>query len=444
MKSIALISDHASPLADLGGVDSGGQNVYVRQVASHLAARGYEVDVFTRRDDRGLPETIVCDSGARVVHVDAGPPEFIHKEHLLQYMGEFTDNVVKFCSRKAYDVIHANFWMSGLVAVNIKRLLRIPFVVTFHALGRIRRLYQNEADKFPDERFGIEDMIIRECDGIVAECPQDRTDLVDFYEADQSKICIIPCGFDPREVYPVEKVIARSILGFDADVPLVLQLGRIVPRKGIDNVIAGFSRFIKKTGSPARLVIAGGATRSPDPDWDPEIGRLQSIVKAEGVEDRVVFAGRASRSEIKYYFSAADLFITTPWYEPFGITPIESMACGTPVVGASVGGIKFTVKDRVSGRLIPHNDPDALAAALADLYATEGLLERMGANAIDRVHKMFTWEIVVNKLVGFYKKIAVRSPGPFLPLRAFLQPESVVTGTAEIGDSEKENKICNR
>ncbi|OGW34175.1 MAG: hypothetical protein A2010_11540 [Nitrospirae bacterium GWD2_57_9] len=441
MKSIALISDHASPLADLGGVDSGGQNVYVKQVASHLASRGYEVDVFTRRDDPGLAEIVDCESGVRVIHLDAGPPAFIRKEELLQHMDEFTGNMVRFCSRKMYDIVHANFWMSGLVAVNVKRMLRIPFVITFHALGRIRRLYQNEADRFPDDRFRIEDLIVREADGIIAECPQDRVDLMDFYQAESGKICIIPCGFDPREIFPVDKAVARRALGFNPGLPLVLQLGRIVPRKGIDTVIRGFARFLKKTGRRAQLAIVGGATKTADPATDPEIGRLQSIADEEGVREHVFFTGRAARDEVKYYFSAADVFVTTPWYEPFGITPLEAMACGTPVLGANVGGIKFTVKNDLTGQLLPSSDPEAVAEGLERLCGNPDLLERMGKNAIERVHRLFTWNIVAHKLAGFYKRIS-RSARYALDDLAFAGPERS-GAAAETMRREKENNIWN-
>ncbi len=434
MKSIAIISDHASPLADLGGVDSGGQNVYVKQVADGLASRGYRVDVFTRCDNSELPDIIRCGNGVRVVHVKAGPAGYIKKEELLQYMDEFTVNMVKFCAKASYDMVHANFWMSGLVAVYVKRLLKIPFVITFHALGRIRRMYQHDADRFPDERFSIEDLIIREADGIIAECPQDREDLVQFYQAQSAKIAVIPCGFDPAEVFPLDKAVARSVLGFRADIPLVLQLGRIVPRKGIDTVIRGFSRFTKKHLFPATLAIVGGASRKPDPR-DPEIRRLQEIAKREDISDRVVFAGRAARDELKYYYSAADVFITTPWYEPFGITPLESMACGTPVIGANVGGIKFTVRDSVTGRLVPTNDPDAIATALFRLYSSNGLLQEMGRNALERVNKLFTWEIVVNKIICFYKKVRERSVPAPAPELALAGPEGLYT-EQETGQGE--------
>jgi glycosyltransferase involved in cell wall biosynthesis len=443
MRSIAIISDHASPLADLGGVDSGGQNVYVKQVAGHLAARGYDVDVFTRRDDPGLPEMTQCSNGVRVVHVTAGPARYIRKEELLQHMQEFTENMLRFCTRKAYDIIHANFWMSGLVALNLKRLLRIPFVITFHALGRIRRLHQHDADQFPDDRFRIEDLIVEECDGIIAECPQDRADLIDLYNAAGSKICIVPCGFDPQELYPVKKHVARLMLGFPPEVPLVLQLGRIVPRKGIDTVISGFARFLRDCSRKACLAVVGGENRTPDPVRDPEIARLHELSCREGIAEQVLFPGRANRDEVKYYFSAADVFVTTPWYEPFGITPLEAMACGTPVVGAAVGGIKFTVKDGVTGRLVPPRDPDALAAALAEIVTPKGMLERMGRNAIERVNRLFTWEIVVRKLLGFYAKAARDRARPFSDHPRFTEsvPKRLAPGS---GEQKKENTICNR
>ena len=237
MKRIALISEHASPLGALGGVDSGGQNVYVGQVARHLAARGWSVDVFTRRDDPALPESVER-GGVRVVHVPAGPTSHIPKEQLLPYMGAFTDWVLRRCQAGGrYDVIHANFFMSGLVAADVKRALGTPFAITFHALGKVRRQHQGTADGFPDARFAIEERIVREADLIVAECPQDRLDLIDLYGADPTRIAMVPCGFDPAGLWPMNKGLARAVLGLPPDEPLVLQLGRMVPRKGVETVV---------------------------------------------------------------------------------------------------------------------------------------------------------------------------------------------------------------
>src|SRR5690606_6907259 len=210
---IAIISEHASPLTMLGGVDSGGQNVYVGQTARHLSRLGYEVDVFTRRDSATLPEIIDWQDGVRIVNVPAGPARAVPKEQLLPYMDEFTQILLQYCRRDSYDLIHANFWMSGLVAANVKQAIGIPFVVTFHALGKVRRLHQGRNDGFPEERLSIEERIVAEADALIAECPQDRDDLIEHYQAAPAKIALVPGGFDPAEFGPVNKVLARIALG---------------------------------------------------------------------------------------------------------------------------------------------------------------------------------------------------------------------------------------
>lgn len=409
-RRIAMISEHASPLADPGSVDSGGQNIYVAHVARNLAKAGHHVDVFTRRDDEALAEIYDCEDGVRVIHVPAGPPEFVRKEELLGHMKSFTDYLIAFFKEQEapYDLMHANFWMSGLVAADIKRALGTPFVITFHALGRVRRQHQGDNDEFPDQRFKIEDRIVREADGIIAECPQDERDLVCLYQADPARIRLVPCGFDPHELWPVDKGCARDKIGIAQDEWMVLQLGRLVPRKGVDTAIRGFARFVKENDVPARMVIVGGASVEPDPKLTPEIGRLQKIAAEEQVSDRVLFAGCRGRDDIKYYFSAADVFISTPWYEPFGITPVESMACGTPVIGARVGGIKYTILDGETGFLVPPNDPAAVGRRLAELHKDRKKHARLSQQAIKRVNEIFTWEKVANQLADFYEDVLSR------------------------------------
>jgi len=404
-KRIALISEHATPLGIFGGVDSGGQNVYVGQLAKHLAAIGYDVDVFTRKDAKHLPEIVEWQQGVRVIHVEAGPAKAILKEDLLPYMGTFTSFVIDWCKTQvAYDLIHANFWMSALVAANVKRALGIPFIVTFHALGRVRRLHQGSADQFPDERFAIEDRVVQEADRIIAECPQDREDLLNLYHANPERVSIVPCGFDPTEFWAIGKMRARLTLGLPPDEPIILQLGRMVPRKGVDNVIRAFA-YLQKHGSPARLLIVGGESETPDPHTTPEIGRLQAIAQELGVASRITFVGRKGREILKYYYSAADVFVTTPWYEPFGITPIEAMACGTPVIGAEVGGVKFTVKDGETGYLVPPNEPEVLAERLSHLLNHPQLISLFGRQAIRRSQEHFTWQKVTSAVAALYEDV---------------------------------------
>jgi glycosyltransferase involved in cell wall biosynthesis len=402
---IAFISDHASPIAALGGVDTGGQNVYVGELAYQLAKKGYEVDIFTRWEYPQLPQVVQWRDGVRVVHVKAGPVECIPKEQLLPYMAAFRENMITFIQQEniSYDLIHANFFMSAQVAIELKALLHIPFVVTFHALGHIRRLHQGEQDKFPPERLEIETNAIRQADYIIAECPQDREDLINYYQAPPDKIRVVPCGVNPEEMFPVDQRLARMKLKLPQDDIILLQLGRMVPRKGVDNVIKAMPR-LKYTGARVRLIIVGGEQDAGENGFNPEIARLRQLAKDLGLQTSVTFAGRKGRDELKYYYAAADLFITTPWYEPFGITPLEAMACGTPVIGADVGGIKYSVQDGKTGLLVPPNDPYILAEKISELLQRRPVLEEMGRNAIKRVNALFTWQRVAQLMSRLYEK----------------------------------------
>ena len=417
---IGLISEHASPLAILGGVDSGGQNVYVGQLAKHLAALGYEVDVFTRRDAPDLPEVVDWAPGARVIHVPAGPASFVRKEDILPYMDAFTLGILRFARQEGlrYDLYHANFWMSGLVALNLKEVEGTPFAVTFHALGRVRRLHQGQADEFPDERFEVEDRVVAGADCIVAECPQDRKDLLDLYRADPDRIVVVPAGFDPGEFWPVDKVDARHVVGLPTDERIVLQLGRMVRRKGVANVIRAFARLANDNGrrESLRLVVVGGESDEPDPKATPEIGRLLAIAQEEGVADRVLFVGRRGRDLLPYYYGASDVFVTTPWYEPFGMTPLEAMACARPVIGSEVGGIKSTVRDGETGYLVPPRDPQALAERLEILLDSPELREKMGRRALQRATELYTWERVASSMAAAYQAILA----PAIPIASRL------------------------
>jgi glycosyltransferase involved in cell wall biosynthesis len=406
-RRVALISEHASPLGVLGGVDSGGQNVYVGQLARNLAALGWEVDVFTRRDSERLPEIAEWVSRIRIIHVPAGPPRFVRKEDMFSCMDEFARYMQRFirCQRESYDLVHANFWMSGLVACELKKALGTPFVITFHALGRVRRQYQKAADEFPDSRFEIEDRIVAEADRILAECPQDEEDLIRLYNADPARVSIVPCGFDPLELAPMSKPLARYALAIPPEGRVILQLGRMVPRKGVDTVVRGLGELVRNHRLTARLLIAGGESDVPDPQVTPEIGRLQEIAREEGVSELVTFVGRRGRETLKYYYSAADVFVTVPWYEPFGITPVEAMACGTPVLGSNVGGIKYTVRDGETGYLVPPNDPDRLAERLAHLYAHPKVMARLSRQAIRRATDLFTWERVAAAAADVYEDV---------------------------------------
>jgi D-inositol-3-phosphate glycosyltransferase len=433
-KRIAFISDHASPLALLGGVDSGGQNVYVAELSAELVRHDYLVDIYTRKDSPLQSEIVNWKPGVRVIHIQAGPEKIIEKEKLLPYMDEFAWHMIQYINREQlnYQLIHAHFFMSALVASMVKKKINIPYVVTFHALGLVRKIHQKEADKFPADRINIEKFIVEDADGIIAECPQDKQDLVHYYKARPDKIEIVPCGFNPDEFYPVDKQQARSFLNFHPDEKILLQLGRMVPRKGIDNVIKAIGR-LSKGMNDVRLVIVGGDTDEPDPELTPELKRLWQLAEKENVRTKVTFVGRKNREILRYYYAAADVFITTPWYEPFGITPLESMACGTPVIGSNVGGIKYSVIHGITGFLVPPKNPLALAYQLRKLITNQMLRAFMSKNALQRVHRHFTWAGVTKKIAFFYDKmLSAKSLSRQAPHKSIklLQPGSPQISTA--------------
>jgi glycosyltransferase involved in cell wall biosynthesis len=415
MRTIAIISEHASPLAVAGSTDAGGQNIYVAHLADQLAQRGYGIDVFTRRDSALSAPVVHWKRNVRVVHVDAGPPRFLPKEEMLPHMDEFSANVLSFCRRqtRAYVLAHANFFMSGLAALRLREVLGLPFVITFHALGRVRRAFQRDADRFPDDRMDIEERLVRDANGIVAECPQDLADLVQLYGADPQRIDIIPCGFDPRELWPVGRGLRRT-LGIGEDEFVVLQLGRLVARKGVDNVIRAIAALKRVHGIAARLLVVGGNSDTPSIEATPEIGRLQRIAHDEGVLEQVMFLGRRGRDTLRDVYSATDVFVTTPWYEPFGITPVEAMACSLPVIGANVGGIKYSVQDGRTGFLVPPEDPAALADRLAQLHRRPALARQMGALGRARAQRHFTWGAVATQMAELYERLAEDAGAPRL------------------------------
>lgn len=404
---IALVSEHASPLAAAGGVDAGGQNVYVRHVAQSLAAAGHRVDVLTRRDSPGQLSTAVLAPGARVLHLNAGPPRPVPKEELLPHMPEFTEGAHRlFAQGLPYDVIHANFFMSGWAGLALRQRHRVPLVTSFHALGLVRREHLGADDTFPEERIAIERMLAQQSDRVIAVCPQDEADLMRLYGAPPDRMTNVPCGVDVAALRPGDRRQARERLGLPADAFIVLQLGRLVPRKGIDNVLRALARLPDAEGlAPARLVVVGGGSAEPDEHVTPEIGQLRRLAAELGVGERVQFAGRAAREQLRDWYVAADVFVTTPWYEPFGIAALEAMACGTPVIGSAVGGVQYTVQHGITGLLVPPRDPDALAARLDELRRRPAMGVAMGRAGVRRVRTHFSWDEVAQRLVRVYERV---------------------------------------
>jgi glycosyltransferase involved in cell wall biosynthesis len=411
LRRIALVSDHASPLAMPGSIDCGGQNVYVAHLARELALAGYLVDIFTRRDTVAQKQLVRWRENIRVIHVPAGPAHYVPKEQMLPHVQAFARFVARFARRQAalYDIVHANFFMSGMVAQHLKQVLGIPFVITFHALGHVRRLAQGAADAFPPARVRIESMLMRAADRIIAECTQDQLDMEQLYGALPGRIAVAPCGFDPEELWPVPMPEARARLGLAAGKFIVLQLGRMVPRKGVDTVIQGVAMLRAQHGVDAELLVVGGDFDQRHSRDTPEMARLRALAGQLGIGEHVRFTGQKARPELRDFYAAADVFVTTPWYEPFGITPVEAMACARPVIGSEVGGIKSTVLDGVTGFLVPSRDPHAVADRLAALHRDPALAHGMGQEGLRRAYQYYTWRTVAQQAAAIYSTVLEES-----------------------------------
>ena len=404
---IAFLSEHASPVAVLGGEDSGGQNVYVDEVSRHLGKLGFDVDVFVRRDTPDTPEVLNWSPGVRVIQLDAGPPAFLLKDEMWPHMPAFRDAFLHFMERnqRRYDLLHGNFWMSGWVAAELRDRLGIPAVQIFHAVGKTKQLHQGAQDTSPAERIAVELDVVRRVDRLIAQCPSEREELVEDYGADPARVSVVPSGVNIERFRPVSRARSRCLLGISPDVFLIVYVGRMLPRKDVRNVVRAASILIQQTDLPVQVLLVGGDSDTPDPALTPEIGELQRLGQVLGISDRLILTGRRRPDELRHYYGAGDVAVTTPWYEPYGLTPLEAMACGVPIIGSAVGGITFTVEDSRTGFLVPPRDPVALAARLRYLLDHPGKCHSMGAAARRRVEREFTWKVVAERTAAVYREV---------------------------------------
>jgi glycosyltransferase involved in cell wall biosynthesis len=391
---IALFSEHASPLAVLGGVDAGGQNVHVAALAAALADDDHEITVYTRRDDPALPERVVMRRGVVVEHLDAGPAQPLPKDELVRYVPAMARDLRRRLLADPPAVLHAHFWMSGLAALRAVHGLGVPVLQTFHALGTVKQRWQGAADTSPPGRIAAERQLARSVQRIIATCTDEVRELVSM-RAPRSRIDVVPCGVDRALFTPHGPAAARTAR------PRLLVVGRLVPRKGVDDAITALAEV-----PDAELVIAGG----PEADAlgvDPEAVRLQQLADRLDVADRVRLIGRVGHAEMPAQLRAADLVVCLPWYEPFGIVPLEAMACGVPVVGTAVGGLLDTVVDGVTGALLPPRAPARTAAVIRDLLGDDARRRAYGRAGVERVAAHYDWTRVARSTQRSYLRAAV-------------------------------------
>jgi D-inositol-3-phosphate glycosyltransferase len=385
---VAMVSEHASPLAVLGGVDAGGQNVHVAALAEALAARGHQVTVYTRRDCRSLEDRITLLPGVDVEHLDAGPPAEIAKDELLPFVPDLAKDLALRLQADPPDVIHAHFWMSGLASLAAAVPLDIPVIQTFHALGVVKRRFQKECDTSPAVRIEHECTIAAEADRLIASCTDEMQELTRL-GADPSRIDIVPSGVDMTMFAPDGTTAPR------AGMRRLVVVSRLVRRKGVDDAIRCLA-WLPHT----ELLIAGG----PDPHLiasDSEARRLTELAAELGVADRVRLLGRVAHHDLPALIRSADVVVCLPWYEPFGIVPLEAMACGVPLVGTAVGGLLDTVADGRTGLLVSPRNPRAAARQIQRLLSDDSLRRRLGAEGRQRVVG-FGWPTIARRTERTY------------------------------------------
>ena len=392
---IAMVSEHADPTAALGGADAGGQNVHVGALAAALADRGHFVTVYTRLTDLAAPRTVELRPGVTVRRLKAGPITPLAKDELLPHMPELGLRLARLWRADPPDVIHAHFWMSGLATLRAVTGLDIPVVQTFHALGAVKARHQGAADPSPAGRVDAERRIAAACDQVIATCSDEAGELAAL-GVPPWQISLVPCGVDVEAFSPDGPVAHRN------GRPRLLALGRLVERKGVATVIAALAELPE-----AELVVAGG----PDPaelDPDPGYQALRAAADRHGVADRVVFTGGVARADVPALIRSADAVVCVPWYEPFGIVPLEAMACGVPVVASAVGGLTDTVVDRATGWLVPARDPVVLTSTLRTLLADPARRAAMGAAGRERVEQWYTWPGVAAQTEVVYQRLRLR------------------------------------
>ena len=398
---IAVLSYHTSPLAEMGGRETGGMNVYVRELSQALGARGYKLDVYTRRASAGAPVVQPFGPNVRVITIDAGPPSAA-KAELPLYVDEFAEQVAAFAASegRAYDLIASHYWMSGVAALRLAEQWAVPHVAMFHTLGEVKNRARTTEHESP-ARINAERAVAASADVIVVASNHEKHLLTSLYNADPAKIREVPCGVDLDLFTPIEKEVARHRLGLKEGDRIILFVGRIEPLKGIDIMIGAAAQL--HDNENFRVLIVGG-----DASALTQIAELRQQAEGLGIDHHISFVGAVDHSELPLYYNAADVCVVPSFYESFGLVAIESMACGTPVVASRVGGLASTILDGETGYLISWRCPEPFAERLELLLDNDELRASFGRSAREAVER-YRWANVATAVAELYESL-VRTP----------------------------------
>ncbi len=407
---IAMLSYHTCPLAVLGGKDTGGMNVYVRELTRQLGRQRVHVDVFTRSQDAHVPHVIHdLGFGNRVVHIPAGPEIPLGKADLAEHLPEFAANIQDFAARKrqSYDLIHSHYWMSGIAAIELQKAWGAPIIHMFHTLGLMKNRIARAGEAEGDYRIRGERAVLAAAERIVAATPAELAQLQWLYEARTERIQVIPPGVDLSHFYPIPQDEARAYIGAEDKDKILLFVGRIEPLKGIDTLIRAVAD-LRQRGLLERhnlcLAIIGGEAGDSEEAASAELVRLRALAQELELGDLINFLGKRGQDSLPYYYSAADVVVVPSHYESFGMVALEAMACGTPVVASQVGGLAYLVQDGETGYHVPDQESSTLADRLARLLDEPPLRALMGVKAAT-LARQYGWQRIAEQMIGLYERV---------------------------------------
>ena len=407
---IAILSVHTSPLHQPGTGDSGGMNVYIAETAKRIAARGIEVEIFTRATSLSEPEVTELAPGVLVRHIPAGPFEGLRKEDLPAQLCAVTAGVLRAEAAKNegfYDLVHSHYWLSGQVGWIAQERWGVPLVHTMHTMARVKNLTLAQGDSpEPAIREIGEEQVVTAADRLVANTHAEAKELIELYHADPNRVRVVHPGVDLDVFVPGNQSVARKDLGVADDAIVLLFVGRIQPLKAPDVLIKAAAEILKRNPElRSRLVVAicggpsGSGLERPD--------ALVTLADQLGISDVVKFVPPTSRAELVKWFQAASVCVVPSYSESFGLVAIEAQACGTPVIAARVGGLPTAVRDGISGVLVDGHEAESWASHIMSVVSNEDLRAKLAKGAIAHASH-FGWEDTTDKLISVYNE-AVKS-----------------------------------
>jgi D-inositol-3-phosphate glycosyltransferase len=406
-----MLSYHTCPLATLGGKDTGGMNVYVREITRQLGMMGIHVDVFTRSQNEHVPHVLHdLGYGNRIVHIPSGPEYPLPKIDLVTYLPQFAEGIRDFAANKGitYDIIHSHYWMSGIAAIELKRYWKIPYLQMFHTLGLMKnRVAQSPEEMEGEYRIDGERQVLSTADKIIAATQAEYAQLLWLYQANPNKIVVLSPGVDISRFYPIPADEAKEYIGVPPCGRMLLFVGRIEHLKGLDVLIEAISIMRQNEilkDYPFCLAIIGGDPDESTEQANIEMSRIKALTEQYGLSDLITFLGKRNQESLPYYYSAAEAVVVPSQYESFGMVALEAMACGTPVVASQIGGLAYLVQDGVTGYTVPVDEPAELANRLTLLLEDQSLRERMGKQAV-QVARDYAWDKIATKLLAVYDEM---------------------------------------